>query len=144
MKKLFMAAIAALFALLGTPALADDVKVAVANTQTATTTPVTTVQSVTEALTGSKWEILIYNFPEAPSSMRGVATFKFTDGQLMAAINDRGSQNLMSAQVAPDGTVVLTSLRTGSTIRLTRQGDGFAGKSIATTGREWDVTARKS
>ena len=144
MKKLFMAAIAAFFALTGTVQAADDsankTLVAVAST-TATMTP---AQSVIQVLTGSKWEILIYNFPEAPSSLRGVATFKFTDGQLMAAINDRGSQNLMSTQVAPDGTVILTSLRTGSTIRLTLQGESFVGKSIATTGREWDVVARKS
>lgn len=147
MKQLFMAAIAAILALLGTPTLADDVKVAIATTtDSAVAQPSASSiqQGIRQNLMDGEWAIMIYQLPSAGQSARGLTTFKDMDGQLTAVVKEKGEQSLMSVEIDADGLITLTSRTWGSKILLRQKPDQnfFAGTRHYKT-REWVADMRK-
>lgn len=143
MTKFLMAAIAALFALLGTVTVAQaDTAVALATTGSNQPQQ----PSAAQVLQNSKWLIIIYQFPGAGKSLRGQTTFQMMEGELVAVVIDRGTSSLMSVEVGNDGTITLTSRTSGSKIFLHPKPshDGYTGKSVASNGKEWEVDMSKS
>ncbi len=141
MKKIFMAAVAAFFALMGAVTQAEDQTVALATPANATPS-VEAVEATRQALLASDWLIIIYQFPTASKSLRGLATFSMENGKLIATVIDRNTPTTMEVEIG-DGTVILTST-TGSKIHLKPKDGGFEGVSITSSGKEYQVSAQKA